>query len=89
MTHGGAYPAGGGYPHDDDDDLRGAASIAAKEAPEDQSFFDEVLGGLLRDKPKAKLEEEDLDEDGTHPPPHPQPTSPPFLPHHPTMKTPN
>ncbi|EAQ93686.1 hypothetical protein CHGG_01921 [Chaetomium globosum CBS 148.51] len=63
LTHGGAYPAGGGYPHDDDDDLRGAASIAAKEAPEDQSFFDDILGKLLQDKPKAKLEEEDLDED--------------------------
>ncbi|KAK3299960.1 uncharacterized protein B0H64DRAFT_369270 [Chaetomium fimeti] len=63
LTHGGAYPAGGGYPHDDDDDLRGAASIAAKEAPESQGFFDDILGTLLKDKPKAKLEEEDLDED--------------------------
>lgn len=64
MTHGGAYPAGGGVPHDDDEDLQGAASVAAGHAPEDQDFFSDVLGKLLQEKPKAQLGNEDLDEEG-------------------------
>ncbi|KAK4041569.1 hypothetical protein C8A01DRAFT_34409 [Parachaetomium inaequale] len=62
VTHGGAYPAGGGYPHADDD-IRGAASVAASEAPEDHDFFAGVLGKLLQDKPQAKIAEEDIDEE--------------------------
>ncbi|KAK4155573.1 hypothetical protein C8A00DRAFT_13390 [Chaetomidium leptoderma] len=63
VTHGGAYPAGGGYPHIDDDDLRGAASVAAKETPEDQDFFTGVLANILNNKPQAQIAEEDLDEE--------------------------
>lgn len=66
MTHGGAYPAGGGYPHADDAGLGGAASAAAKHAPEDQDFFSDVIGKMLQSKQPAQLaDEDDIDEDGS------------------------
>jgi hypothetical protein len=63
VTHGGAYPAGGGYPHHDDADLRGAVSAAASHAPEDEDFFSNALGKLLQNKPKAQIAQEDIDEE--------------------------
>jgi hypothetical protein len=64
VTHGGAYPAGGGYPHADDADLRGAASAAAKDATEDEDFFADILGKVLKNKQPSQIAEEDIDEDG-------------------------
>jgi hypothetical protein len=64
VTHGGAYPAGGGYPHHDDADLRGAASAAAKDAAEDEDFFADILGKVLKNKQPSQIAEEDIDEDG-------------------------
>jgi len=64
VTHGGAYPpAPGGNPQGEDLDLHHAASIAAKEAPDNQDFFAGILGKLLDDKPKAQIAEEDIDEE--------------------------
>ncbi|KAK4241817.1 hypothetical protein C8A03DRAFT_29983 [Achaetomium macrosporum] len=63
LTHGGAYPAGGGYPHHDDADLRGAALVAAKDADEDEGFFSDVLGKLLQNKQPSQIADEDLDEE--------------------------
>ncbi|KAH6634005.1 hypothetical protein B0J18DRAFT_470719 [Chaetomium sp. MPI-SDFR-AT-0129] len=65
VTHGGAYPPSGGVSHDDDEDLQGAASVAAGHAPEDQDFFKDVLGSLLQEKPKAQIGNEDIDEKHT------------------------
>ncbi len=61
-THGGGYPAGG-----DDDDLRGAATHAANNAPEDQDFFSGVLGQLIKKKQQGEVEQDDIDEDGAWP----------------------
>ncbi|KAL2136516.1 hypothetical protein VTI74DRAFT_3341 [Chaetomium olivicolor] len=64
LTHGGAYPAGGGFSHADDSDLRtSAASAAAKNAPEDEDFFSGVLGKLLEKKSLSQVADEDLDEE--------------------------
>ncbi|KAL2167437.1 hypothetical protein VTG60DRAFT_1235 [Thermothelomyces hinnuleus] len=62
LTHGGSYPAGGGYAHPGDDDLRGAASVAAKEAPEDQDFFANAIAKLLDNKKHES--DDDIDEQG-------------------------
>lgn len=63
MTHGGAYPAGGGYPRADDDDIRGAAEHATRHAGESGSsdLFSSLLGALTQKK--QALKEEDVDED--------------------------
>ncbi|KAK3309525.1 uncharacterized protein B0T15DRAFT_515716 [Chaetomium strumarium] len=63
LTHGGAYPAGGGYPQHADADLRGAASVAAKDADDDEGFFSDVLGKLLQNKPPSQIADDDLDEE--------------------------
>jgi hypothetical protein len=65
VTHGGAYPAGGNYPQHADADLRGAASVAAKDADDDEGFFSDVLGKLLQNKQPSQIADEDLDEEGT------------------------
>jgi hypothetical protein len=90
VAHGGAYPAGGGYPHPGDDDLHGAASAAASHAPEDEDFFSNVIGKLLQNKSMSQVAEEDIDEEGT---PFSLPLSPPAPPyfhsqnHHPLAST--
>lgn len=63
MTHGGAYPAGGGYPRDDDDDLRGASEHATRHAGSSGSsdLFSNLLGALTQKK--QSLANEDVDED--------------------------
>ncbi|OTA91154.1 hypothetical protein M434DRAFT_397412 [Hypoxylon sp. CO27-5] len=63
VTHGGAYPAGGGYPHDDDDDLRGASEHATRHAGSSGSsdLFSNLLGALTQKK--QTLANEDVDED--------------------------
>lgn len=45
-----------------DDDLHGAASVAAKEAPEDQDFFADIISKLV-DKNKQEPDD-DIDEQG-------------------------
>ena len=76
VTHGGAYPAGGGVSHGDG--LDGAAAHAANNAPEDQDFFAGVLGQMLQGKQPAQLAEEDIDEEGVFPSPLPPATPPPL-----------
>ncbi|KAI1656849.1 hypothetical protein F4813DRAFT_362044 [Daldinia decipiens] len=63
VTHGGAYPAGGGIPRSDDDDFRGAAEHASRHAGSsgDTSLFSGLLGALTQKK--QALAEEDVDED--------------------------
>ncbi|KAL2156819.1 hypothetical protein VTH06DRAFT_4508, partial [Thermothelomyces fergusii] len=61
LTHGGAYPAGGGHPYPGDDDLRGAASVASREAPDDEGFFAGVVARLLESR-RHQPDEEDIDE---------------------------
>ncbi|KAK6949215.1 hypothetical protein Daesc_009289 [Daldinia eschscholtzii] len=63
VTHGGAYPAGGGYPRPDDDDLHGAAEHASRHAGDsgDNDLFSNLLGALT--KKKQSLADEDVDED--------------------------
>ncbi|KAI8965401.1 hypothetical protein F5Y11DRAFT_9231 [Daldinia sp. FL1419] len=63
MTHGGAYPAGGGYPRSDDDDFRGAAEHATRHAGNSGSsdLFSSLLGALTQKK--QSLADEDVDED--------------------------
>ncbi|KAI4861969.1 hypothetical protein F4820DRAFT_431918 [Hypoxylon rubiginosum] len=63
MTQGGAYPAGGGYPRDDDDDLRGASEHASRHAGSsgDSDLFSSLLGALTQKK--QSLAEEDVDEE--------------------------
>ncbi|KAF3057285.1 beta-flanking protein [Daldinia childiae] len=63
VTHGGAYPAGGGYPRSDDDDFRGAAEHASRHAGSsgDSDLFSSLLGALTQKK--QSLAEEDVDED--------------------------
>ncbi|KAI1414014.1 hypothetical protein F5Y13DRAFT_159555 [Hypoxylon sp. FL1857] len=63
MTHGGAYPAGGGYPRQDDDDLRGAEEHATRHAGSSGSsdLFSGLLGALTQKK--QSLAHEDVDED--------------------------
>ncbi|KAK3382489.1 hypothetical protein B0T24DRAFT_16213 [Lasiosphaeria ovina] len=51
----------GGHSRDDDDDFRGAASHAAEHAPEDSSFFSDILGQL--GQRKQQIAEEDIDEE--------------------------
>ncbi|KAK4129651.1 hypothetical protein N657DRAFT_660940 [Parathielavia appendiculata] len=63
LTHGGAYPAGGGYSHADDADLRGAASAAAKDADDGEAFFADILGKVLKNKQPSQIAEEDIDEE--------------------------
>jgi hypothetical protein len=60
-THGGGYSAG------DDDDLRGAATHAANNAPEDQDFFSGILSQLIKKKQQGEVEQDDIDEDGAWP----------------------
>ncbi|KAI1106186.1 hypothetical protein F4804DRAFT_330556 [Jackrogersella minutella] len=62
MTHGGAYPAGGGY-GGDDDDLRGASEHASRHAGSsgDSSLFSGLLGAL--GQKKHSLANEEVDED--------------------------
>ncbi|KAI1761674.1 hypothetical protein GGR53DRAFT_469111 [Hypoxylon sp. FL1150] len=63
MTQGGSYGAGGGYPRDDDDDLRGASEHASRHAGSsgDSDFFSGLLGSLSQKK--QSLAQEDLDEE--------------------------
>ncbi|KAI0009459.1 hypothetical protein F4779DRAFT_373357 [Xylariaceae sp. FL0662B] len=63
VTHGGAYPAGGGYARADDDDIRGAAEHAKRHAGEsgDDNLFATLLGAL--GQKKQSLADEDVDED--------------------------
>ncbi|KAI0178893.1 hypothetical protein GGR52DRAFT_278554 [Hypoxylon sp. FL1284] len=63
VTHGGAYPAGGGYARDDDDDLRGASEHASRHAggSGDSDLFSGLLGALTQKK--QSLAEEDVDEE--------------------------
>ncbi|KAI0103487.1 hypothetical protein F4814DRAFT_98705 [Daldinia grandis] len=63
VTHGGAYPAGGGYPRADDDDFRGAAEHASRHAGSsgDRDLFSSLLGALTQKK--QSLADEDVDED--------------------------
>lgn len=63
MTHGGAYPAGGGYPRSDDDDFRGAAEHATRHAGSsgNRDLFSSLLGALTQKK--QSLADEDVDED--------------------------
>ncbi|KAI2628001.1 hypothetical protein GGS26DRAFT_560688 [Hypomontagnella submonticulosa] len=63
MTHGGAYPAGGGYARQDDDDMRGAAEHASRHAGSsgDTDLFSSLLGALTQKK--QSLADEDVDED--------------------------
>ncbi|KAB5578450.1 hypothetical protein GE09DRAFT_1280811 [Coniochaeta sp. 2T2.1] len=62
-THGGGYPAGAGVPRDDDDDYRGAAESASRQAGDsgDASFFSSILGSLT--EKKRQVANEDIDED--------------------------
>ena len=64
VPQGGAYPPGGGYASDSDDDLRGAPEHASRSAggSADQSLFSTVVG-LVAGRKKS-LAEEDIDEDG-------------------------
>ncbi|KAI1081997.1 hypothetical protein F5B20DRAFT_534031 [Whalleya microplaca] len=64
VTHGGAYPAGGGYPRSDDDDMRGAAEHATRHAGEsgDSNLFSTLLGALGQ-KRQSLADESDVDED--------------------------
>lgn len=62
VAHGGAYPAGGGYAYEQDDDFRGAANHAANHAEEDESFFSSILNSLSAKK--QQVAQEDIDEDG-------------------------
>ncbi len=66
-THGGGYPAGGGFQHDDDDDFRNAAEHASRHAGNsgDSDFFGNILGSL--GNKQHKLAEEDLDEECERP----------------------
>ncbi|KAK3335319.1 hypothetical protein B0T19DRAFT_395194 [Cercophora scortea] len=51
MTHGGAYPAGGGFNYPEDEDLRGAAGHAASHGgSEDSSFFSGIVSQLASSK---------------------------------------
>ncbi|KAI2783625.1 hypothetical protein F4815DRAFT_457286 [Daldinia loculata] len=63
VTHGGAYPAGGGYPRSDDDDFRGAAEHATRHAGSsgNRDLFSSLLGALTQKK--QSLADEDVDED--------------------------
>ncbi|KAK3329077.1 hypothetical protein B0H66DRAFT_12902 [Apodospora peruviana] len=66
MTHGGAYPAGGGfYSHEDDEDFCGAAQHAQAgyaDANEDSAdFFSGILNQL--GSRKQQVAQEDIDED--------------------------
>ncbi|KAK0624652.1 hypothetical protein B0T17DRAFT_507709 [Bombardia bombarda] len=61
MTHGGGYPAGGGIPYDEDQDLRGAAHHAASGSTEDSSFFSDIVSQL--GARKGNIADEDLDEE--------------------------
>ncbi|KAL2155213.1 hypothetical protein VTH82DRAFT_3889 [Thermothelomyces myriococcoides] len=70
LTHGGAYPAGGGHPYPGDNDLHGAASVASKEAQEDQGFFALAISKLLDSKKnQPDDDDDDIDEEevvGSH-----------------------
>ncbi|KAK0731533.1 hypothetical protein B0H67DRAFT_549282 [Lasiosphaeris hirsuta] len=61
VTHGGSYPAGGGIPYAEDDDLQNAAHHAANHAPEDSSFFSSILGEI--GQRKHQVAQEDIDEE--------------------------
>lgn len=62
-THGGGYPAGGGFQHEEDEDLRGAAEHAARQAGDsgDSDFFGNIMGSLSQRK--HQVAQEDIDED--------------------------
>lgn len=62
MSHGGRFPAGGFG--QDDDDLRGAAEHASRQAGSsgDSDFFSTLLGAVSQKK--GRLAEEDVDEEG-------------------------
>ncbi|KAI1338756.1 hypothetical protein F5Y15DRAFT_97388 [Xylariaceae sp. FL0016] len=63
MTQGGSYPAGGGYPRADDDDMSSAAEHASRHAGSsgDSSLFSTLIGAL--GQKKGSLANEDLDEE--------------------------
>ncbi len=64
-THGGGYPAGGGFRHENDDDLRGAAHAATQHqngGGESQDFFSGILNKIGGNK--SNLANEDIDEGG-------------------------
>ncbi|KAK3693497.1 hypothetical protein B0T22DRAFT_476342 [Podospora appendiculata] len=62
MTHGGAYPAGGGFDYPEDEDLRGAAGHAASHGgSEDSSFFSSIVSQLASSK--QQVGQGDIDEE--------------------------
>ncbi|KAL7620277.1 hypothetical protein AAE478_009270 [Parahypoxylon ruwenzoriense] len=65
VTHGGAYPAGGGYPRADDDDFRGAAEHASRHAGSSGSsdLFSSLIGALTQKKQSLKDKKDNDDDD--------------------------
>ncbi|KAH8883656.1 hypothetical protein GQ53DRAFT_771614 [Thozetella sp. PMI_491] len=62
-THGGSYPAGGGFSHDEDEDFRGAAEHASRHAGSsgDSDFFGSILNSVGHRK--QQIAQEDIDEE--------------------------
>jgi hypothetical protein len=64
VSHGGAYPAGGGRPHGgDDEDMRNAAEEASRRAGDsgDTDMFSSILGSITQQK--HQIAQGDINED--------------------------
>jgi hypothetical protein len=62
VAHGGAYPAGGGMIHQEDEDFQNAAHHAARNADENTGFFGSIMSKL--GERKHEVAQEDIDEQG-------------------------